>query len=173
MNAPPDGSSGEPAEESTERDEHELYKEHILDLYKHPLNYGKMDGATHMLEERNPLCGDVTTVFLVVKDNIIVDARFVGKGCAISMASASLVTNAVRGKRVEDVLSMGVRDVTELLMIPVGPVRMKCALLPLRTIQKALDDTGSAGVSEKKKQGEKEKEKKIVKDTAPEKDKVI
>ena len=116
----------------------ELYQEHILDLFKHPHNFGVLKEATKVHTENNPLCGDEVTMQIVMKSEKIEDVRFTGHGCAISTASASLVTDKVKGMSKSDVVKMTTDDILELLMIPIGPVRMKCALLALETIQKTV-----------------------------------
>ncbi len=118
----------------------DMYREHILDLYKNPHNFGKLKGATNSHQEYNPLCGDEVTIELTVKDGSIQDAHFIGGGCAISIASASLLTDAIKGKPAKDVLEMKAQDFLELLQVPLSSVRMKCALLSLETAQKALLD---------------------------------
>lgn len=116
----------------------ELYQEHILDLFRHPHNFGELPGATHTHTENNPLCGDEVTMRVVMNGERIKDVRFTGHGCAISTASASLVTDKVKGMTKNEVVKMTADDVSEMLMIPIGPVRMKCALLALETIQKTV-----------------------------------
>ncbi len=116
----------------------EMYKEHILDLYKHPHNFGSLDNATHSHNENNPLCGDDITIHVALQDNTVNDVRFEGKGCAISMAAASLVTDKVKGLGVDEVLKLQKDDVLEMLMIPIGPVRLKCALLALEALHKTV-----------------------------------
>lgn len=116
----------------------ELYQEHILDLFKHPHNFGVLDNATHAHTENNPLCGDEVTMHVVMKNEKVEDVRFTGHGCAISTASASLVTDKVKGMAKSDVTKMTADEVVSMLMIPIGPVRLKCALLALETIQKTV-----------------------------------
>ncbi len=116
----------------------ELYQEHILDLFKHPHNFGTLEGATHTHTENNPLCGDEVMIQIVVKNERVEDIRFNGHGCAISTASASLVTDKVKGMTKNEVAKMTADNVLDMLMIPISPVRMKCALLALETIQKTV-----------------------------------
>lgn len=116
----------------------QMYQEHILDLYKNPHNFGSLKNATNSHSENNPLCGDEVTVQLVVKNNKVEEVKFLGRGCAISMASASLLTDKIKDMSVEDVKRIKAEDMLELLNIPIGPVRMKCALLSLETLQKAI-----------------------------------
>jgi len=120
---------------------HEMYKEHILDHYQHPHNFGKLEGATHAHREFNPLCGDDLTIELIIKNGKVETVKFHGRGCAISMASASLLTDHIKQMTHNEIMSLGREDVLKLLHIPVGPVRLKCALLPLETLHKTLHKT--------------------------------
>ncbi len=117
---------------------HEMYREHILEHYKHPHNFGKMNNATVVQHEHNPLCGDDLTVYIKTHQGKVVDVSFEGKGCAISIASASLVTDHVKGMTIEHVMKLTKEDILELLMIPIGPVRLKCALLSIQSVHHAL-----------------------------------
>ena len=117
----------------------EMYREHILEHYKHPHNFGELKGATHACHEYNPLCGDDITVYAIIKDGTVAEVKFKGHGCAISMASASLVTDKIKGMSVEKAGRLAKEDALEMLAIPISQVRLKCALLPLEAIQKALN----------------------------------
>jgi len=115
-----------------------MYQEHILELYRYPLNFGSLENPSHEHTEYNPLCGDKVTIQLMINDGKIDKVKFTGEGCAISIAAASLVTESVKGKTVEEVRALGVKEILELLEIPIGPVRLKCALLSLETVHKAV-----------------------------------
>jgi len=118
---------------------YEMYQEQILDHYKHPRNYGDMPDADLQATDNNPLCGDQLTIFLKVGDDRkIADVKFNGIGCAISRASASLLTMRLKGKTVEEARKIDKEDVLKALGIPLGPVRLKCALLSLQVLKKAL-----------------------------------
>tara|TARA_Y100000034_G_scaffold136308_1_gene212111 strand:- start:4674 stop:5048 length:375 start_codon:yes stop_codon:yes gene_type:complete len=117
----------------------EMYKEHILDLYKNPLNYGELKNCTNKERKMNPLCGDDMTVQLIIKNDIVKDIKFLGKGCALSIASASLITETVKGMKVEDVKKLSKDDIIDLLEIKVGPVRIKCVLLFLEILHNAVN----------------------------------
>ena len=122
----------------------DFYRENILDHYRHPRNSGALDTPTHSHQEDNPLCGDVIRVDLHVDEDDIIDkVAFAGKGCAISQASASMLTEMIMGKTLEEAKQMGKEDVLEALGIEIGPVRMKCALLPLKVLK-----AGAYGLSE-------------------------
>ena len=113
----------------------EMYREHILQHYKSPHNYGTLEDADLRYREDNPLCGDDIEIQIKLDGTGRIDRiAFHGQGCAISQASASLVTEAVKGKSLATVRGMDKDDVLELLQIPISAVRMKCALLPLSVI---------------------------------------
>ena len=113
---------------------YEMYQEKILDHYKHPRNKGELEGASHRGKESNPLCGDEISIGLVVDGaDRIADVRFTGQGCAISLASAS-----VKGRTIDEAASIRRDDVVEFLGIPLSAVRMKCALLSLQVLRRAL-----------------------------------
>ena len=115
------------------------YQAQILDHYKHPHNRGTLDPATHRARESNPLCGDDIVLALRVDgESRIEDARFDGEGCAISMASASLLTDALKGKSLAEAAAMDRAVVLKSLGVPLSSVREQCALLPLRALQAAL-----------------------------------
>ena len=89
----------------------QFYREYILDHYKNPRNFGRLEGADITHEEENPLCGDVVGIDLKVEDGNIADVRFHGRGCAISQASASLLTERLKGMSLEDAKQIGKDDV--------------------------------------------------------------
>ena len=116
----------------------EMYKEHILDLYKNPINSGKLEKPTHKHKEVNSLCGDDITIYLSVKNNIVKDIKFTAKGCAISIASASLITEKIKGMNIDEVRNLDEGSVKKLLKIPIIYTRIKCALLPLEAVKGAI-----------------------------------
>jgi nitrogen fixation protein NifU and related proteins len=116
----------------------DLYRDHILDHYKNPRNYGDLEGATHHYHDTNPLCGDEITMFLLVGDDgRINDVHFTGRGCAISQASASLLTEKIKGMTLDEAKAIGRDQVLEELGITISPARVKCALLSLKTLKGA------------------------------------
>ena len=116
----------------------DLVQEEMMELYKDPHNHGVVKNATAKFHDFNPVCGDEITVTLRVEKNIIEEVKFMGQGCVISQAAASLVTDHVTGKKTSAVLRMQQDDVLDLIPIEVSYQRMKCALLALKAIQKAI-----------------------------------
>src|SRR6478609_4645426 len=119
-----------------------LYAQEILDHYKHPHNFGQLDSPDIHVEANNPLCGDRLHMDLVVKDGIVEDVAFTGRGCAISQASASMLTEDMIGKPLEELARTTRRDVLDNLGIEVSYGRMKCALLSLGALRMALAEAG-------------------------------
>ena len=115
----------------------DLYRELILEHHKHPHNTGTLDAPTVSNEDSNPLCGDRVRIDLAIESGIITDVRFTGRGCAISQAAASLLTDEIKGKSLDEVRAMTKDDVLDLIGIPLdhNPVRIKCALLPLKVVK--------------------------------------
>lgn len=113
------------------------FREEILEHYKTPNNFGKLQNATHSHKETNASCGDEITLQLIINNNKIEDVRFIGNGCAISMASASLLTEEIKDKTLEEIKSLRREDVLNLLKIPISPGRIKCALLSLEALRRA------------------------------------
>jgi len=123
----------------------DLYREIIIDHYKNPQYRGHLDPNDIQFEDDNPLCGDHIEISLRVDgEGKVTDGRFDGKGCAISQASADLLIESVIGKPMEDVKKLTKKDVLEMLGIELGPVRLKCALLPLKVLKAGVYGLGEA-----------------------------
>ena len=117
----------------------DMYKEHILELYRSPSNFGLLKNPTAEATEYNSVCGDEITIQLQVgKDGKIADVKFSGSGCAISMVSSSLLTDNIKGMKISDVKKMNHEDIVKLMGIKITPARIKCALLPLEAAKRAL-----------------------------------
>jgi nitrogen fixation NifU-like protein len=120
----------------------DYYREYILDHYRNPRNYGKLDQPDVHSEDTNPLCGDQLGMDLVVEGDLVKEVRFQGRGCAISQASASMLSEMIEGKKVEEVIALGKDDVLDVLGIPISPARTKCAFLALRVLHRGLAMAG-------------------------------
>ncbi|GIW63719.1 MAG: iron-sulfur cluster assembly scaffold protein [Patescibacteria group bacterium] len=116
----------------------DIYKEIILDRYKNPKNFGVLKDCTVAYTVDNPLCGDRVTIYLKISDNKVVSAKFEGSGCIISMASSDILLDEIKGKDLSEILSYNKDKVLKLLGIELGVNRLKCALLPLEAIGKAI-----------------------------------
>ena len=121
----------------------DLYREVILDHYQHPHHHGTLEHPDITYEDSNPLCGDKIRVDLQVKDNIVQDVKFSGKGCAISQASASMLMDELIGKSLDEVKKIDKDFIFEMLGIPLSPSRVKCALLSLKVVK-----AGAYGITE-------------------------
>ncbi len=114
----------------------DFYREQILDHYKHPRNHGKLEPNDFSYQDENPLCGDQIRIDVRLDENQRVkDVAFTGRGCAISQASASMLTESILGKRLDEVKQISREDILELLGIELTPVRLKCALLSLKVLK--------------------------------------
>jgi nitrogen fixation NifU-like protein len=117
-----------------------LYRDFILEHYRNPHNKGYLDPHDLHFADSNPTCGDEMSMTLRLGDGgtTIADVAFDGRGCAISQASASILTDGLRGKSVDEVKAMDPKDLLEELGVPIGPARLKCALLSYKVLQGAL-----------------------------------
>jgi len=122
----------------------DLYREQIIDLYEHPLNYGELDPHDFSYEEDNPLCGDVIRISVRLDDEgRVAGVRWEGEGCAISQASASLLTEEIKGMTLEEVKAFPKETLLDLIGVPLSMARVKCALLSLKVLK-----AGAYGIPE-------------------------
>jgi nitrogen fixation NifU-like protein len=123
----------------------DLYREVIIEHYKNPGYRGSLDPHDISFEDENPLCGDQIKIDLRVDENgIITEAAFDGHGCAISQASADLLLESIIGKSTEEIKKLTKSDILDMLGIELGPVRLKCALLPLKILKAGVYGLGEA-----------------------------
>jgi len=139
----------------------DIYREIILDYYRNPRNFGKIDSPDIAIRDSNPLCGDEIEIHMKFDGEKLKDIKFTGKGCAISQASASMLTEMVMGKSLEDMKKINKEDILESLGLPnLGPARIKCALLSLKTFKLGVysylaDKLGSADAEKLKEEASK------------------
>ncbi len=116
-----------------------IYTEIILDYYRHPRNKGQLENPQISAKDSNPLCGDVIEIQMVLDGNDTVkDVRYNGQGCAISQASASMLTELVKGKSLDEVRKISKEDILSLIGGQLSAVRLKCALLSLKVMKTGL-----------------------------------
>ena len=115
----------------------QMYQENILDHYRNPHNFGFLDNPDADANDYNPLCGDKVGIQLKINGNKIKEIKFYGSGCAISQAAASMLTDEINGKTVDDIMKLTKEDVLDLLGIEISYARLKCALLALKVLKMA------------------------------------
>ncbi|MCM3127327.1 MULTISPECIES: Fe-S cluster assembly sulfur transfer protein SufU [unclassified Paenibacillus] len=134
----------------------DLYRRVIMDHYKNPRNRGSFDGESVTIDLNNPTCGDRISLQLKVKDGIVEDAKYTGDGCSISMSSASMMTEAIKGKSMDEALNLADRfsslmqgeeqefdeyeDIEALSGVNKFPARIKCATLAWNALRKGIDE---------------------------------
>jgi nitrogen fixation protein NifU and related proteins len=115
----------------------DFYRDYILDHYRRPRNFGNLEHYDAQAEDLNPLCGDQIRIELKLDDGAVSDVRFSGKGCAISQAAASMLTERIKGMKLSEVAKLTKDVVLEDVGIGISPTRMKCAMLGLRVLKSA------------------------------------
>jgi nitrogen fixation protein NifU and related proteins len=120
----------------------DYYREYILDHYRNPRNHGKLDQPDIHSEDSNPLCGDQLSMDLELDGDLVKEVRFQGRGCAISQASASMLSEMIEGKTVQEVVALGKDAILDELGISISPARTKCAFLSLRVLHRGLAIAG-------------------------------
>lgn len=124
--------------------DNQLYREIILEHWKNPQNFGEIENADIEIHDYNPLCGDEIKLTVNINDREILDIKFLGKGCAISIASASILTLEINQKKVDEFQKMTQQDFLDLLEIELTAARLKCALLSYSALNKALTEINLA-----------------------------
>ncbi len=119
----------------------DLYRQYILEHYREPRNHGHLEHPDIHAADTNPLCGDRIELDLNVSDGRVTDVRFSGRGCAISQATASMLTERIAGASVEELRALTPQDIMEMLGVEIGPARQRCALLSLRVLHQGIGGT--------------------------------
>lgn len=113
-----------------------IYHERMIDLYEHPLNFGKLDNADFSYEDDNPLCGDVICIDVRLdENNRVAEVSWSGEGCVVCLSSASLLTEKIKGMSLTEVKSFSKEQLLEIIGVKLNKVRIKCAILPLKVLQ--------------------------------------
>jgi nitrogen fixation NifU-like protein len=129
----------------------DMYRQQILDHYKNPRNYGEIEDPDIEHVGENPMCGDTIKMFVVLADDdaTIEHVSFIGDGCAISQASASMLSGELRGMTLEDVREMDREDIEDMLGVELSPMRIKCAVLAEKVAQDGIKiHRGDADIDE-------------------------
>jgi nitrogen fixation NifU-like protein len=114
----------------------DMYRAQIIDLYEYPLNYGELEPYDFTYEEDNPLCGDVVRIDVRLDESgRVADVKWRGEGCAISQASASLLTEEIKGMTLEEIKAFPKEELLDLIGVPLSMARVKCALLSLKVLK--------------------------------------
>ncbi len=117
----------------------DIYREQFMDIFKNPSNRGKLSEPSEELTKNNPMCGDVITMQLKLNGGIIEDIKFDGSACAVSIASASILTDEVKGKSIDEALKIDKEKLLNMLGVELTTSRVKCAMLPLDTLHGMLE----------------------------------
>ena len=117
----------------------QLYRQNIIDHYKNPRNVGELENATNKMDCSNVTCGDETEVSLIIKDGKIEAMQHQTRGCAICVAGVSILSEEILGKNVEEISKMDQNSVKTMMGIEITPSRLKCAMLGLEAVKKALN----------------------------------
>ncbi|HLZ21687.1 MAG TPA: SUF system NifU family Fe-S cluster assembly protein [Ktedonobacterales bacterium] len=117
----------------------DIYRQYILEHYREPRNHGHLEQPSIHAGDTNPLCGDRVEMDLNVKDGRVTEVRFSGRGCAISQATASMLTEQIEGATLEELRALKPHDIFEMLGVEIGPARQRCALLSLRVLHQGIE----------------------------------
>ena len=117
----------------------EIYRENIIDHYKNPRNFGKLTHYTFKHKDTNTSCGDEVEIFVLVEQDKVKEVKFFGRGCAISVAAASMLTEHLQGKTLKELQSISTEDILEMLGINLGIVRQRCGLLCLKALNHSMN----------------------------------
>jgi nitrogen fixation protein NifU and related proteins len=125
-----------------------LYKDYLLDHYRYPRNAGVLVDANCSATQENPACGDAVSMTGLIQQGIMRDVRFAARGCVICVAGASLMSDQIIGLTVQEIDALDATTMITLLGIPLGPTRLKCALLPLYALHDALKNYSQKAVAQ-------------------------
>lgn len=114
----------------------DLYKKQLLEIYAQKPNFGFLEGKTHVVTHRNPICNDEIVIELIIKNDKVVDARFHGVSCFVSTVAASVLLDKIKGMATNEIKKLTKGDVNKFLGIEIIPTRITCELLPLEALKK-------------------------------------
>ena len=120
----------------------DIYREEFMEIYKNPMNEGKLDNPSVVEHGVNEACGDEMDLYLKIDKGIVVDASFKAKSCSVGIVSSAILTDEIKGKKVSEVRAFSKEDLLKLIGVNLTTSRIKCATLPLETLQKILENYG-------------------------------
>jgi nitrogen fixation NifU-like protein len=118
----------------------DLYREEFMEIYKNPMNQGKMDNPTIVEHGVNEACGDEMDLFLKIEKGKVTDAKFTAQSCSVGIVSSAILTDEIKGKTIEEVKKISKKDLLELIGVNLTTSRIKCATLPLETLEKTIKE---------------------------------
>lgn len=118
----------------------DLYREEFMEIYKNPMNQGKMENPTIVEHGVNEACGDEMDLFLKIEKGKVVDAKFTAQSCSVGVVSSAILTDEIKGKTIEEVKKLSKKDLLELIGVNLTTSRIKCATLPLETLEKTIKE---------------------------------
>jgi len=120
----------------------DIYREEFLEVFKNPMNEGKLDNPSIVEHGVNEACGDEMDLYLKIENGIVADASFTAKACSVATVSSALLTDEIKGKKVSEIKKFSKEDLLKLIGINLTTSRIKCATLPLETLHKSLENYG-------------------------------
>ncbi len=121
----------------------DLYREEFMEIYKNPMNMGKLENPSIIQHGVNESCGDEMDLYLKIENGIVTDAKFTATSCSVGVVSSAILTEEIIGKSLEDVKKLDKKKLLELIGVNLTTSRVKCATLPLETLEKGLNDYGT------------------------------
>jgi nitrogen fixation NifU-like protein len=120
----------------------DIYREEFMEIYKNPMNEGKLENPTVIEHGVNEACGDEMDLYLKIEGDRVVDASFKAQSCSVSVVSSAILTDEIKGKKISEIKKFSKEDLLKLIGVNLTTSRVKCATLPLETLQKSLEHYG-------------------------------
>jgi nitrogen fixation NifU-like protein len=118
----------------------DIYREEFMEIYKHPMNQGKIESPSLVEHGTNEACGDEMDLYLKIENGIVIDAKFEAESCSVGIVSSAILTDEIKGKTLAEVKAFSKKDLLELIGVNLTTSRIKCATLPLETLVKGIEE---------------------------------
>jgi nitrogen fixation NifU-like protein len=118
----------------------DIYREEFMEIYKHPMNQGKIEKPTLVEHGTNEACGDEMDLYLKIENGKVIDAKFEAESCSVGIVSSAILTDEIKGKTIAEVKAFSKKDLLELIGVNLTTSRIKCATLPLETLVKGIEE---------------------------------